>query len=102
MDVSDEDDNGAPPLRKRTRNIDCFEIERSNLKEENDSLKCQLEAYKNEVDIVRNEMKMELENKEKQLKILQQTLQGMQQQLIETRRKQNEDENRVSLHLNKS
>lgn len=91
MDVSDEED---APSRKRSR-TDNSEQERSTLKEENDSLRCQLEAYKNEVEVVRSEMKVEVENKEKQLKMLQQTLQGMQQQLIECKRKQNEDEQKV-------
>lgn len=95
MDVSDEEDNSCI-LRKRPRNNDTLEQERSNLKDENDSLRCQLEAYKNEVDLVRNDMKAEVENKDKQLKMLQHTLQGMQQQLIESRRKQSEEENKVS------
>lgn len=95
MDVSDEEDN-SQSSRKRPRNNDTLEIERISLKDENDSLRCQLEAYKNEVDLVRNEMKTELESKEKQMKILQQTLQGMQQQLIESRKKQAEEENKVS------
>lgn len=37
----------------------------------------------------------EIEDKDKQFKILQQTLQGMQQQLIEAKRKQNEEEIKV-------
>lgn len=40
-------------------------------------------------------MKKEIDEKEKQFKMLQQTLQGMQQQLIEAKKKQTEEENKV-------
>lgn len=99
MDVSDEEENiGQGGQRKRAR-FDTNEQERSSLKDENDSLRCQLEAYKNEVEVVRSEMKAEIENKEKQLKMLQQTLHGMQQQLIESKRRQNEDEHKVKYSI---
>lgn len=47
------------------------------------------------------DLKKELEEKDKQFKMLQQTLQGMQQQLIEAKRKQTEEENRVKDLQNK-
>lgn len=94
MDVSDEESAADLSPRKRIRNESIVE-ERHHLKEENDSLRCQLEAYKNEVDLVRTDLKIELENKEKQCKILHQTLQGMQQQLIDSKRKQYEEECKV-------
>ncbi|XP_049778265.1 ecto-NOX disulfide-thiol exchanger 2 [Schistocerca cancellata] len=93
MEVSDAEDD-MTSHKKKSRDAD----DRSTinvLREENDSLRCQLEAYKNEVDLVRSDLRTELEQKDKQLKVLQQTLQGMQQQLIESRRRQNEDEVKV-------
>lgn len=42
-----------------------------------------------------------MEDKEKQFKMLQQTLQGMQQQLIDAKRKQAEEENKVKVLQNK-
>lgn len=41
------------------------------------------------------DLKKELEDKDKQFKMLQNTLQGMQQQLIDAKRKQTEEENKV-------
>lgn len=40
-------------------------------------------------------MKKEIEDKDKQFKMLQQTLQGMQQQLLDAKRRQAEEENKV-------
>ncbi|KDR14923.1 ecto-NOX disulfide-thiol exchanger 2-like [Zootermopsis nevadensis] len=95
MEVSDneEDYMGNPKKKSRIDSEDKANL--AVIKEENDSLRCQLEAYKNEVDLVRSDLKTELEQKEKQLKMLQQTLQGMQQQLMESKRRQSEDEIKV-------
>lgn len=87
MEVSESEEDS--PRKKPKKD------ETSILKEENDSLRCQLEAYKNEVDLVRNDLSVELEQKEKQLKIVQQTLQGMQQQLLDSKRRQGDDELKI-------
>lgn len=121
MDVSDSEEE---PQRKKTRNqVDGNQedIERlQSLKEENDSLRCQLEAYKNEVctnasrfsdaegffekflipkfsqvDLLKSETKAELEGKEKQMKMLQQTLKGMQEQLMQSRKQQAQDDQKI-------
>lgn len=122
MDVSDSEEE---PQRKKTRNQldgNQEDVERlQSLKEENDSLRCQLEAYKNEVcikatwfddrqedfsktifnsqfsqvDLLKSETKAELEAKEKQMKMLQQTLKGMQEQLMQSRKQQAQDDQKI-------
>ncbi|XP_011689403.1 PREDICTED: ecto-NOX disulfide-thiol exchanger 2 [Wasmannia auropunctata] len=96
MDVSDSEEE---PQRKKTRNQldgNQEDVERlQSLKEENDSLRCQLEAYKNEVDLLKSETKAELEGKEKQMKMLQQTLKGMQEQLMQSRKQQAQDDQKI-------
>ncbi|CAG9860601.1 unnamed protein product [Phyllotreta striolata] len=89
MDVSDDEE----PSKKKQRSDPAPECQL--LRDENDVLKCQIEAYKNEVEVLKTDYKNELEEKEKQFKVLQQTLQGMQQQLLETKRRQSEEEARV-------
>ncbi|XP_075225788.1 uncharacterized protein LOC142326945 [Lycorma delicatula] len=90
MEVSDAEEETP---RKKTKKENDSVV---SLKEENDSLRCQLEAYKNEVDLVRSDLRAEIDQKEKQLKLVQQTLQGMQQQLIESKKRQTEDELKVA------
>lgn len=91
MDLSDEEN---PMPRKKTR-MDVVGDENNQLKDENTNLRCQMEAYKNEVDVIKMDLRKELDDKEKQFKMLQQTLHGMQQQLLEAKKKQTEEENRV-------
>lgn len=91
MDVSDEETGETGGPRSKRIRTDP----NAGLKEENDSLRCQLEAYKNEVEVVRADLRTELENKDKQIKMMQQTLKGMQEQLIEARRNQRIDEQKV-------
>ncbi|KAG7211145.1 hypothetical protein KM043_010469 [Ampulex compressa] len=95
MEVSDSEDE---PQRKKIRN----QVEAQDdadrlqaLKDENDSLRCQLEAYKNEVDLLKTETKSETEAKEKQTKMLQQTLKGMQEQLMQSRKQQAQDDQKI-------
>ncbi|XP_012265272.1 ecto-NOX disulfide-thiol exchanger 2 [Athalia rosae] len=95
MDVSDSEDE---PQRKKTRsqsetNDDVEGLQ--NLKEENDSLRCQLEAYKNEVDLLKSETKADLDAKDKQMKMLQQTLKGMQEQLMQSKKQQVQDDQKI-------
>ncbi|XP_046609696.1 ecto-NOX disulfide-thiol exchanger 2 isoform X1 [Neodiprion virginianus] len=95
MDVSDSEDE---PQRKKSRsqsdaNDDVEGLQ--NLKEENDSLRCQLEAYKNEVDVLKSETKTEIDSKEKQMKMLQQTLKGMQEQLVQSKKQQVQDDQKI-------
>jgi len=95
MDVSDSEDE---PQRKKVRNQSSGndDSERlQSLKEENDSLRCQLEAYKNEVDLLKSETKVEIDAKEKQMKMLQQTLKGMQEQLMQSRKQQAQDDQKI-------
>ncbi|XP_068979051.1 ecto-NOX disulfide-thiol exchanger 2 isoform X1 [Bombus flavifrons] len=95
MEVSDSEEE---PQRKKTRNqSDAHDdIERLQvLKEENDSLRCQLEAYKNEVDLLKSETKSEIDAKDKQMKMLQQTLKGMQEQLMQSRKQQAQDDQKI-------
>lgn len=95
MEVSDSEEE---PQRKKARNqSDSHEdAERlQTLKEENDSLRCQLEAYKNEVDLLKSEMKSEIDAKDKQMKMLQQTLKGMQEQLMQSRKQQAQDDQKI-------
>ncbi|KAI4470716.1 ecto-nox disulfide-thiol exchanger [Holotrichia oblita] len=89
MDVSDEEETTRKKPRQEINNQEEF------LKEENNNLRMQMEAYKNEVEVVKMDMKKEIEDKDKQFKMLQQTLQGMQQQLIDAKRRQTEEENKV-------
>ncbi|OXU25436.1 hypothetical protein TSAR_015699 [Trichomalopsis sarcophagae] len=95
MEVSDSEDE---PQRKKPRNLSaCNEDSEKlqSLKEENDSLRCQLEAYKNEVDLLKSETKVEMDAKEKQMKMLQQTLKGMQEQLMQSRKQQAQDDQKI-------
>ncbi|XP_017892392.1 ecto-NOX disulfide-thiol exchanger 2 isoform X2 [Ceratina calcarata] len=95
MEVSDSEEE---PQRKKARNqSDSHEdTERlQTLKEENDSLRCQLEAYKNEVDLLKSETKSEIDAKDKQMKMLQQTLKGMQEQLMQSRKQQAQDDQKI-------
>ncbi|CAK9829471.1 Ecto-NOX disulfide-thiol exchanger 1 [Anthophora retusa] len=95
MEVSDSEEE---PQRKKQRNqSDTHEdSERLQaLKEENDSLRCQLEAYKNEVDLLKSETKSEIDAKDKQMKMLQQTLKGMQEQLMQSRKQQAQDDQKI-------
>ncbi|KOC61476.1 Ecto-NOX disulfide-thiol exchanger 1 [Habropoda laboriosa] len=95
MEVSDSEEE---PQRKKLRNqSDAHEdLERLQaLKEENDSLRCQLEAYKNEVDLLKSETKSEIDAKDKQMKMLQQTLKGMQEQLMQSRKQQAQDDQKI-------
>ncbi|XP_033210952.1 ecto-NOX disulfide-thiol exchanger 2 isoform X2 [Belonocnema kinseyi] len=95
MEVSDSEDE---PQRKKQRNFsdNHDDIERvQSLKEENDSLRCQLEAYKNEVDLLKSETKNEIDGKEKQIKMLQKTLKGMQEQLLQSKKQQAQDEQKI-------
>ncbi|XP_017753347.1 PREDICTED: ecto-NOX disulfide-thiol exchanger 2 isoform X2 [Eufriesea mexicana] len=95
MEVSDSEEE---PQRKKTRNQSDThdDIERlQTLKEENDSLRCQLEAYKNEVDLLKSETKSEIDAKDKQMKMLQQTLKGMQEQLMQSRKQQAQDDQKI-------
>ncbi|XP_076248942.1 ecto-NOX disulfide-thiol exchanger 2 [Calliopsis andreniformis] len=95
MEVSDSEEE---PQRKKARNqLDSHEdTDRLQvLKEENDSLRCQLEAYKNEVDLLKSETKSEMDAKDKQMKMLQQTLKGMQEQLMQSRKQQAQDDQKI-------
>ncbi|XP_076764611.1 ecto-NOX disulfide-thiol exchanger 2 isoform X3 [Xylocopa sonorina] len=95
MEVSDSEEE---PQRKKARNQSDVhdDTERlQTLKEENDSLRCQLEAYKNEVDLLKSETKSEIDAKDKQMKMLQQTLKGMQEQLMQSRKQQAQDDQRI-------
>ncbi|PBC26220.1 Ecto-NOX disulfide-thiol exchanger [Apis cerana cerana] len=95
MEVSDSEEE---PQRKKARNQSDShdDIERlQTLKEENDSLRCQLEAYKNEVDLLKSETKSEIDAKDKQMKMLQQTLKGMQEQLMQSRKQQAQDDEKI-------
>ncbi|XP_012276181.1 ecto-NOX disulfide-thiol exchanger 2 [Orussus abietinus] len=94
MEVSDSEDE---PQRKKIRsqefNEDAEKLQ--TLKEENDSLRCQLEAYKNEVDLLKSETKTEIDAKDKQMKMLQQTLKGMQEQLMQSKKQQAQDDQKI-------
>ncbi|XP_014211999.1 ecto-NOX disulfide-thiol exchanger 2 isoform X2 [Copidosoma floridanum] len=95
MEVSDLEDE---PQRKKVRNDQMVNEDAERLqsvKEENDSLRCQLEAYKNEVDLLKSETKVEIEAKEKQMKMLQQTFKGMQEQLMQSRKQQAQDDQKI-------
>ncbi|XP_058798366.1 ecto-NOX disulfide-thiol exchanger 2 [Phymastichus coffea] len=95
MEVSDSEDE---PQRKKLRNQPTANEDSERLqaiKEENDSLRCQLEAYKNEVDLLKSETKVDIDAKEKQMKMLQQTLKGMQEQLMQSRKQQAQDDQRI-------
>lgn len=95
MEVSDSEEE---PQRKKSRNQSDVhdDSERlQTLKEENDSLRCQLEAYKNEVDLLKSETKSDIDAKDKQMKMLQQTLKGMQEQLMQSRKQQAQDDQKI-------
>lgn len=95
MEVSDSEEE---PQRKKPRNQTDNHDDTEKLqalKEENDSLRCQLEAYKNEVDLLKSETKADIDAKEKQMKMLQQTLKGMQEQLMQSRKQQAQDDQRI-------
>jgi len=47
------------------------------------------------VDLLKSETKAELEAKEKQMKMLQQTLKGMQEQLMQSRKQQAQDDQKI-------
>lgn len=89
MDVSDDEE---PSKKKQKTDLT---VEEKSYKDENDSLRCQIEAYKNEVEVLKTDYKKDIEEKDKQFKMLQQTLHGMQQQLIDTKKRQNEEEAKV-------
>lgn len=92
MDVSDCEEESQ---RKKAR-IQADDNEKmQSLKEENDSLRCQLEAYKNEVDLLKSEIKSDIDAKDKQMKMLQQTLKGMQEQLLQSRKQQAQDDQKI-------
>ncbi|XP_033328875.1 ecto-NOX disulfide-thiol exchanger 2 isoform X2 [Megalopta genalis] len=95
MEVSDSEEE---PQRKKSRNQSDVHDDSERLqalKEENDSLRCQLEAYKNEVDLLKSETKSDIDAKEKQMKMLQQTLKGMQEQLMQSRKQQAQDDQKI-------
>ncbi|XP_076286870.1 ecto-NOX disulfide-thiol exchanger 2 isoform X1 [Lasioglossum baleicum] len=95
MEVSDSEEE---PQRKKPRNQSDVHDDSERLqalKEENDSLRCQLEAYKNEVDLLKSETKSDIDAKEKQMKMLQQTLKGMQEQLMQSRKQQAQDDQKI-------
>lgn len=95
MEVSDSEEE---PQRKKVRNHSDSHEDAEKLqvlKEENDSLRCQLEAYKNEVDLLKSETKADIDAKDKQMKMLQQTLKGMQEQLMQSRKQQAQDDQRI-------
>ncbi|XP_076623463.1 ecto-NOX disulfide-thiol exchanger 2 [Colletes latitarsis] len=95
MEVSDSEEE---PQRKKVRNQSDVHDDSERLqalKEENDSLRCQLEAYKNEVDLLKSETKSDIDAKDKQMKMLQQTLKGMQEQLMQSRKQQAQDDQKI-------
>ncbi|XP_076225469.1 ecto-NOX disulfide-thiol exchanger 1 isoform X3 [Nomia melanderi] len=95
MEVSDSEEE---PQRKKSRNQTDSHDDSERLqvlKEENDSLRCQLEAYKNEVDLLKSETKSDIDAKDKQMKMLQQTLKGMQEQLMQSRKQQAQDDQKI-------
>lgn len=47
------------------------------------------------MDLLKSETKAELEAKEKQMKMLQQTLKGMQEQLMQSRKQQAQDDQKI-------
>lgn len=47
------------------------------------------------MDLLKSETKAELEGKEKQMKMLQQTLKGMQEQLMQSRKQQAQDDQKI-------
>lgn len=48
-----------------------------------------------QVDLLKSETKVDIEAKEKQMKMLQQTLKGMQEQLMQSRKQQAQDDQRI-------
>lgn len=58
-------------------------------------MRCQLEAYRNEVSLLRSDLTAEIEQKNQELQVSQETVRNILQELTESKKKQNEDLNKI-------